>query len=221
MQVTQKNLRRCGFTLIELLVVIAIIAILAGLLLPVLSRAKESARTTDCLSRLKQLGIAMQVYSDDNKQLLPVAHEVVFWGNPTPCTICNTNVQAWLFTLLPYFQNSNLVCCPSLSKQYQHSRFSYFMGARAVWVQTQKHGSVSVPQMASPSCYILSGDANVDTRPDDADPDDYAVDVAFGNKSPVHNSRENILFADGHAKTCPKFDVGEMTYFYAATNAPF
>lgn len=79
-----RNTEPAAFTLIELLVVLGIIGVLAGLLLPAVSRAKESARATACLSNLRQVGIALQLYVQDNNNHLPVMRDAPMDTNAPP-----------------------------------------------------------------------------------------------------------------------------------------
>jgi prepilin-type N-terminal cleavage/methylation domain-containing protein/prepilin-type processing-associated H-X9-DG protein len=72
----------CGFTLIEVLVVIAIIAILAALLLPTLAAARAKAHRVSCLNNLKEWGVAMSMYADDNNQYYPASRDLLYVATP-------------------------------------------------------------------------------------------------------------------------------------------
>ena len=99
---------RDGFTLIELLVVIAIIAILAAILFPVFARAKERARQTQCLSNMRQLGIAMMEYADDWQGVLPLAYNEANWSIWSAGTF-RERLQA-------YCNDKKFLLCPSGDK---------------------------------------------------------------------------------------------------------
>src|SRR4051812_39502180 len=75
-----------AFTLVELLVIISIIGILAALLLPVLGKARESGRATACLSNLRQLGLALQLYVQDHNNRLPTMFDAPVNTNSLPAT---------------------------------------------------------------------------------------------------------------------------------------
>src|SRR5262245_8042488 len=111
--------KKRAFTLIELLVVIAIIGILASLLLPTFGQAKERSRRTECLSNLRQVNLAIRLYSDDYADSLPVLPS----PNPYPNGVgayYKQLVKGYLGLTGPASPSEKVFICPSdrvLSKQ--------------------------------------------------------------------------------------------------------
>lgn len=91
---------RSGFTLIELLVVIAIIAILAAILFPVFSRARENARKTSCMSNMKQLGLGLQQYMQDYDSRFPLMQQ-------------GMSGLGWAYGIQPYVKSEQILQCPT------------------------------------------------------------------------------------------------------------
>jgi prepilin-type N-terminal cleavage/methylation domain-containing protein/prepilin-type processing-associated H-X9-DG protein len=228
MEVFSKN-KKCAraFTLIELLVVIAIIAILAAMLLPALSAAKQKAWTTSCISNLRQVGLGMRMYADDNAEFYPESGGDIYWN----ATDAGTKEQSWMQQIFSYTANTNVYNCPGnvqLPVNLQ-GPFNYFNGCNAAFVATGSFGSVKATAILYPSAFVLGGDtagtlnngAGLQFDPLDADKDDYSQNCIGGAADPskteywqIHSKGQNVMFADGHSKWYKGYNAGEMTFAY-------
>src|SRR5580658_7279072 len=98
-----------GFTLIELLIVIAIIAILAAIIFPVLASAQKRAWTIQCVSNLRQVGVGMKIFADENNEMYPISGGNIYWG----ATDATTGKASWMEQIVSQTQNTNVYNCPA------------------------------------------------------------------------------------------------------------
>ena len=167
-------MKRRAFTLLELLVVLAILAILAGLLLPAISRTKASGQSVVCLNNLHQIGIALQIYVQDNQDHLPVMYDRPTNGPPAGPSIDRV--------LLPFVGGvSNVFRCPS-----DNQHLFELTGSSYAWNVLLNGQDGDRLQMLS-NAYPL-----------------HQIFVVFDKDKfhLVHGSRGaiNFLYADGHIK---------------------
>jgi len=195
-----------AFTLIELLVAMTIISILAGLLLPGLQKAREASQRIFCVGNLKQIGIAVSLYTSD-------------WNGVTPCAFLPDNSGIVYPMLMVYLKNADVFWCPSHSKERKwdgitkidglngipvsygfnyggtglrmpENRYTGFFGYTTNDVSRYKN----LKDIFSPAKCIVATES-------DGDGDyDFAVSWEGWHEGfdSVHNGSTNVLFADGH-----------------------
>ncbi|RRJ97253.1 DUF1559 domain-containing protein [Opitutaceae bacterium TAV4] len=222
-------LRSKAFTLIELLTVIAIIGILAAIIVPTVGRVRQSARSAQCISNLRQIGMAITLYAEEDKQQYP-------WG------FISTGSIRWSHTIQNHLASqsgkktpSEIFRCPteSIKLDYNDSdnkrNTNYAGNSRLMWEMKDNRSRRKIGDVVRPSQVILVADGTVDasggsdwgffyqagvdkkdTQAEEVMTNEMEEDAGDGKRiSWRHDGKTQVVFVDGHAKA---FAVGELKW---------
>ncbi len=215
--IARRRSHRRAFTLIELLVVIAIIAILAAILFPVFAKAREAARSSACLSHMKQMGMGVMMYTQDYDETMPAASRT--W------VVNGSNVGArWMHQTYPYIKNAKLFDCPSAPRNLFWSGPNNYGNAGTYGYNARYLNNQALAAIGKPAeTYLIletpgGGTSNrYRARPDVQTGTNSWAGAPWGTwavgQSRVayrHNDNTNVAFVDGHVKVAKRGDVNRQ-----------
>jgi prepilin-type processing-associated H-X9-DG protein len=214
---------------VELLIVIGIIAVLISILLPALRKSREAAKTVQCASNLRQLGIALRSYAVSNRDALP---GWCAWVNyPRGSDPSNEDPNpAWTEQLEPYFAkpNGEVYNCPAFP---EGTPMNYFLEAR--WAGAMGLRSMKFASLRLSTQFVISGDCvtpefykppfGTGNHAAECDKDDetFRCLIFRGEQGGIniHPQGNNVLFADGHVQPFAQFDPTSITFHPATMQA--
>jgi len=205
--------KRGGFTLIELLVVIAIIAIMAAILFPVFAQAREKARQATCLSNLRQIDVATQMYMQDYDEAVPWSCLGRIWTKRAYPNVRPDDVYV-VEMVRPYAKNDMIWYCPSTGPSYvwkeawkepfSYNGSSYLFNMMCIQVNS------CAPNVWSKSGFFAGKPLALFPAPALAP---LYYDMPYHVPGAPHNSLFNVAYLDGHAKAIRQRDGVQWSYF--------